>query len=194
MFEISPDDIAQLDDRQLRELVALLCEAELRSKKYSTAAVTWGGDQNAQDGGLDVRVNLPPGYPIDGYVPRCVTGYQVKKQDMPPREILGEMSPKGRLRPAIRELANCGGAYVIVSSEGSTADVALKRRLDAMAAAAQELNGRLAIDFFDRTRLATWIRNHAGLIVWVRRTIGRAIPGWEPFGPWAYPSAGIQAE
>jgi hypothetical protein len=51
MFEITPQDIAQLDDKQLRTLVGLLCEAELRSLAYSTAAVTWGGDQNG--GGLD---------------------------------------------------------------------------------------------------------------------------------------------
>jgi hypothetical protein len=59
MFEITPQDIAQLDDKQLRTLVGLLCEAELRKRGYSTAAVTWGGDQNARDGGLDVRVSLP---------------------------------------------------------------------------------------------------------------------------------------
>jgi hypothetical protein len=65
MFEITPQDIAQLDDKQLRTLVGLLCEAELRSRGYSTAFVTWGGDQNAKDGGLDVRVSLPDDKPID---------------------------------------------------------------------------------------------------------------------------------
>jgi hypothetical protein len=55
MFEITPQDIAQLDDEKLRTLVGLLCEAELRGRGYSTAAVTWGGNQNAKDGGLDVR-------------------------------------------------------------------------------------------------------------------------------------------
>src|SRR5438105_4133693 len=120
MFEITPEDIAQLNDGQLRTLVGLLCEGELRSRGYSPVAVTWGGDQNARDGGLDVRVNLPADKPIDGFIPVGRTGFQVKKQDMPPRAIAGEMCPNGELRPVIRDLAESGGAYVIVSSEGST--------------------------------------------------------------------------
>ncbi len=56
MFEITADDIAALNDEDLRSLVALLCEAELHSRGLSGSAVTWGGDQNAADGGVDVRV------------------------------------------------------------------------------------------------------------------------------------------
>jgi hypothetical protein len=194
MFEITPQDIAQLDDKQLRTLVGLLCEAELRSRGYSTAAVTWGGDQNAKDGGLDVRVSLPDERAIDGFILRRSTGFQVKKQDMPPRAIAGEMCPNGALRPVIRELAESEGAYIIVSSEGSTADIALANRRKAMAEAAKELASQLALDFYDRTRLASWVRCHAGLVVWVRGAIGRAIPGWEPFGAWAYPAGGTEAE
>ncbi|MGX7002359.1 hypothetical protein [Caballeronia sp. KNU42] len=193
MFEITPQDVAQLDDTQLRTLVALLCEADLRGRGYPTAAVTWGGDQNAKDGGLDVRVSLQRDKPIDGFIPRPATGFQVKKQDMPPRAIAGEMCPKGELRPAIRQLAEDGGAYIIVSSEGSTADIALTKRMKAMADALAGLDDQIAFDFYDRTRLATWIRSHAGLVVWTRRAIGRAIPGWEPYGAWAYPAGGTEA-
>lgn len=64
MFEIAPQDIAQLDDKQLRTLVGLLCEAEIRSRAYSTAAVTWGGDRNVADEGAKVRVSLPDDKPI----------------------------------------------------------------------------------------------------------------------------------
>ncbi len=194
MFEITPQDIAQLDDKQLRTLVGMLCEAELRSCGYSTAAVTWGGDQSAKDGGVDVRVSLSDDKPIDGFIPRRSTGFQVKKQDMPPHAIAAEMCPNGVLRPAIGELAQNRGAYIIVSSQGSTTDSALTNRRNAMAEAARGLANQLALDFYDRTRLASWVHHHAGLIVWVRRTIGRAIPGWEPFGAWAYPAGGTEAE
>ncbi len=194
MFEITPSDIAQLDDRQLRTLVGRLCEAELRKCGYSTAAVTWGGDQNAKDGGLDVRVSLPDNKPIDGFIPRRSTGFQVKRQDIPLSAIAGEMCPKGNLRPVIGELAESEGAYIIVSSEGSTAESALASRRKAMAEATKGLATQPALEFYDRTRLASWVRCHAGLILWVRRTIGRAIPGWEPFGPWAYPAGGAEAE
>jgi hypothetical protein len=139
VFEITPADIARLGDEQLRTLVGLLCEAELRGRGYSSAAVTWGGNQNAADGGIDVRVSLPSDKTIDGFIPRLSTGFQVKKQDMPPSAIAPEMRPKGVPRAVIQELADSGGAYIIASSEGSTADIALSRRRKAMAEATKDL-------------------------------------------------------
>jgi hypothetical protein len=196
MFEVTPDDVARLSDEQLRTLVGLLCEAELCSRGYSSAAATWGGNQNAADGGLDVRVSLPNDKSIDGFIPRPFTGFQVKKQDMPASEIAKEMRPKGTPRAVIQALADNGGAYIIASSEGSTADVALTRRREAMAEATKDLvnANQLFVDFYDRTRLASWVRTHAGLIVWIRNAIGRVIPGWEPFDAWAFPEGGKDAE
>src|ERR1019366_4812887 len=150
MFEITADDIARLDDKNLRAVVARLCEAELRRRGLSASCVTWGGDQNAADGGIDVRVALPPGSQIDGFVPRAATGFQAKKQDMPRAEILDEMRPKGVIRPSIQDLADQSGAYIIVSSEGSTADSALTSRRDAMrdAMAGVQNADALALDFY----------------------------------------------
>ena len=194
MFEIKPDDIAQLDDSQLRTLVGLLCEAELRNRGYSTVAVTYGGDQAAPDGGLDVHVSLPEDQEIDGFIPRRATGFQVKSQDMKAHAITREMCPKGLLRPVIAELAKNNGAYIIVSSKGWASDSALESRREAMRAAAGGEGDKLALDFYDRTRLASWVRGHAGLIKWVRAAIGRAIEGWEPFSAWAYREGGTEEE
>ena len=90
------------------------------------SSVTWGGNQNAADGGIDVRVALQGSDLIDGFVPRPNTCFQVKKPDMNPAAILEEMRPKGTPRPAIRDLADRSGAYIIVCSAGSTSDTALK--------------------------------------------------------------------
>jgi len=128
MFEISGDDIAALNDGDLRSLVALLCEAELRSRGLPTSAVTAGGNQDAADGGVDVRVALPADTAIEGFVPRPNTAFQVKVPDMPPSAILPEMKPSGTIRPTIQELADLSGAYIIVSSTGSTSDKALQDR------------------------------------------------------------------
>ncbi|MDD2336168.1 MAG: hypothetical protein PHD01_06300, partial [Geobacteraceae bacterium] len=83
MFDITGEHIARLNDTDLRRLVALLCEAELRRFGLPLSAVTAGGDQNAADGGLDVLVNLPASTIIYGFIPRPVTGFQVKVPDMP---------------------------------------------------------------------------------------------------------------
>src|SRR5262245_12547478 len=192
MFEITGDDIAALSDEDLRTLVGRLCEAELRRRNLSTSAVTWGGHQTAKDGGLDIRVALPAGMSIDGFIPKPDTGFQVKKPDMPRSEIIGEMRPEGIVRPVLIELVNASGAYIIVSATGSTADSALKNRRDAMAEALKDVPAvrNLTLDFYDRNRVATWVRDHAGLIPWVRSRIGKSIQGWRPYESWSRAPAG----
>jgi hypothetical protein len=86
MLEITPDDIASRSDEQLCEAVGRICAAELRARGPRAASATWGGDHNAADGGIDVRVSLPERSSIDGCVPRPSTGFQVKAQDKPARE------------------------------------------------------------------------------------------------------------
>jgi hypothetical protein len=68
----------------------------MRQRGLPTSAVTAGGEQEAPDGGLDVRVALPPSTVIDGYVSRPATGFQAKKSDMPRKAIGREMRPKGK--------------------------------------------------------------------------------------------------
>lgn len=195
MFEITGDDIAALSDVDLRTLIGLLCEADMRRRGQPTSAVTYGGNQDAKDGGLDVRVAMPAGTAVEGFVPKPETGLQVKKPDMPRAEILKEMKPKGVLRPVILELAGAGGAYIIVSSTGSTADSALTDRRNAMAEAIKgtPAEGKLVLDFYDRTRVATWVRDFPGLILWVRARIGKAVPGWQGYGSWSLAPAGVDA-
>lgn len=187
MFEITGDHIAQLNDSDLRRLVALLCEAELRQAGLPTSAVTAGGDQNAADGGIDVRVDLPPSTNINGFIPRPATGFQIKVPDMPRGAILQEMHSGGVLRPSISELAGVSGAYIIVSAQGSIADSALQDRRTAMrdALASDPNEAALYVDFYDRERLATWVRCHQGMVTWVREKIGQPIQGWRPYANWS---------
>src|SRR3984893_10423168 len=187
LLDISGDDIARLGDGDLRYLVARLCEAEMRRRDLPTSAVTAGGQQEAKDAGVDVRVALPTSTVISGYVPRPSTAFQVKKSDMPPKAIAKEMRPKGKVRPILRELAAERGAYIIVSSNGSTSDSALRKRRKTMADALKGVKGgrALKLDFYDRERMATWLRDHPGLISWVRQCIGKGIRGWQSYGAWA---------
>jgi hypothetical protein len=145
-------------------LIGRLCEAELRRHGHSVSHATWGGNQTAKDGGLDVHVALPPGASISGFIPRPETGFQVKKPDMPRKEITEEMKPGGVVRPILADLAKASGAYVIVSATGSTAFSALKNRKAAMADAVDGMldASKLALDFYDRNRVATWLRDHPG--------------------------------
>jgi hypothetical protein len=196
MLEITGDDIATLNDEDLRSLVGRLCESELRSLGLSTSAVTWGGNQNAADGGIDVRVRIEDGAALTGFIPRTSVGFQVKKTDFTPGLISPEMRPLGQLRPSINNLIDERGAYIIASSGSDTSNSALTDRLVAMRSAVADKSGHanLHLDFYDRNRLATWTRAHPGLIVWVRQKTGRGISGWQPYSSWAVSPDGVQDE
>ncbi|OQY91154.1 MAG: hypothetical protein B6D38_00730 [Anaerolineae bacterium UTCFX1] len=196
LLEITGDDIAKLDDAALRELIGLLCEADYRSEGLSTKGITWGGHQDAPDGGLDVVVRCEDNPPKVSFIPRKVTGFQVKKPDMPKAKIIAEMKPKGYLRDEIKDLIKEGGAYIIVSSSGSTSDTALKNRIDAMreAVSKERGNDKLIVDFFDRNRIASWVRLHSAMILWVRNKTGQDIQGWSSYNNWANAPGGIEEE
>jgi hypothetical protein len=185
-FEITNEEIAQLDDATLRELVGLLCEAEFRRHNLDTSGVLWGGNQDAPDGGFDVVVNTSTLVSSSNYLCRKNTGFQVKKPDMPASRITPEMRPNGIVRKAIRNLIKDKGSYIIVSSGSSTTATALEKRICAMKEAVKDCDpkGRLHLDFLDSGRIATWVRNHPGLVLWVKNRLGLSYYGWRPYEVW----------
>jgi hypothetical protein len=64
MFDVTGQDISLLSDEDLRTLVGRLCEAELRRLGLSPLCASWGGNQNAVDGGVDVRVTVAESAPL----------------------------------------------------------------------------------------------------------------------------------
>lgn len=185
MFEITGNDVAALTDADLRTLVTRLAIAELGRQGLPISGVTAGGSQDAADGGIDVRVVIPD-LPVPDFIPRPVTGFQVKKPNMPASAITGEMRPGGALRSVIGKLADANGAYIIFSAQGSVADGPLAARKKAMRAALGDHPSAdsLLVDFYDRERVATWASQYAGVAAWVRSRLGRAIIGWRPIGTW----------
>lgn len=163
-----------------------------------TSGITWGGHQNANDGGLDVVVQEGISPPLSSFVPREITGFQVKKSAMAKAGILEEMKPKpkGVLREKIKSLIRNKGAYVIVSSGSSVSAVALDDRIKAMkdAVASEDNAHDLHLDFFDRGRVATWVRSHPSMILWVLGKIGKPMRGWRPYENWAYAPGGVGEE
>lgn len=186
LFEVSIHDIVDLDDGDLRELVARLCIAGLVEAGLPPTPVTWGGDQRAPDGGIDVRVQLPMGVPPTTRFPRAATGFQVKATRMGPGEIQREMCPNGLLRPSIQDLIRAKGSYIIATSD-SAADGEYRKRVAAMkAAVAMESDyAQAEFDYYDARRLADWTNQHPGVVAWVRNQLGRPLQGWQPYGQWA---------
>lgn len=187
LFELEPVDISNLNDSDLREMVARLCEAELIRQKIQPSCVLWGGAQEAPDGGLDVRVSSAISLSQHGFIPRSNTGFQVKKNIMSRAACTKEMLDKGVIKPVIEDLASLKGAYVIVSGKDNCSDKMLSERLLGMKEAVKELknNEDLCLDFYGSDRLAAWLRQFPGVALWVRSKLGKPLSGWKSFGRWA---------
>lgn len=196
IFSVSEQEIQSLDDSQARELVARLCGAELRALGLSVSAVSWGGDQRAKDGGVDVRVDAGNEVAFGGYIKSKKTVFQVKAEEFGPAKIGPEIAPKGNVRTAIKELAEAGGAYVIVSTKDSTSDSSLKSRVDAMKSCLTSfgLADAIDVDFYDARKIADWVEQNPSIAVWMKNAIGRPLEGWRPYGPWAYKENSLEAE
>jgi hypothetical protein len=186
LFEVNAQDVAALDDADLRELIARLCIAVLAEADLPPMPVTWGGDQRAPDGGIDVRVQLPADSPRPAGFPRAVIGFQVKATRMGAGDIQREMCPNGLLRPSIQELIRARGSYIIAASDSVT-DQEYKKRVATMKGAVSAESGheKAEFDYYDARRLADWVNQHPGVVAWVRTRLGRPLQGWQPHGQWA---------
>lgn len=186
-FELEPADIANLDDADLRELVGRLCEAELIRQNLSISPVNWGGAQEAPDGGLDVNVIDAVNVDTSSFIPRENTGFQVKRNKMPPAQCINEMLHEAELKPVIEELADKQGAYIIVSGKDNCSDGMRKSRLQGMHTTLDKLNNKddLKLDFYCGHRLSTWLKKFPAVALWARAKLNKPLAGWRSFGRWA---------
>ena len=193
ILDIQSGDISALSPGDLQELVGRLCQAELMKRGLRPTGATWGGNINTRDGGVDVLVDTDARISESGFIPKGVTAFQVKQTEMGVAKVGDEMlDGKGRLKQAIAEVFQGGGAYIVVSGKDSApplGPVGIDERKQSMRKAAKDYpNG--FVDFYGNDRIAQWVRCHSSLALWVREQKREARYGWKPYGDWSYPPLG----
>ncbi|WP_421254800.1 hypothetical protein [Aeromonas sp. 600282] len=194
IFDIEKDDLLRLSDTQLEELIARLAEAEIAAHGHSPAYVHWSGSINAPDGGIDVHVRVPVEHMSTGFIERPDTVFQAKIHGMPKSAISKEMAPAGKLSRAIAELAAKGGSYIIISLSDDCSPPMKQDRLKAMKDAVKDDPHRsnIQLDFYDRSKLVQWLRQHPSVMLWAKKTLGQGYSGWQPYGAWSNPPQGSE--
>ncbi|MBY5927339.1 MULTISPECIES: hypothetical protein [unclassified Halomonas] len=192
IFEIEKDDLLRLSDTLLEELIARLAEAEVAANGYSPASVSWSGSIKAPDEGIDIHVQVNDSEIDTGFLTRSDTILQSKKDSMPKSAISAEMKKDGNLNPILADQAKIGGSFIIVSLSDDCSPPMKKGRLDAMqAAVANDPNkDNIHLDFFDRSKLVQWLRQHPSVLLWVKSKLGQGYSGWQPYGAWSNPPKG----
>jgi hypothetical protein len=193
IFDIEKNQLTQLSDSQLEELIARLCESEIARIGYSPAYVSWSGSINAPDEGIDIKVEVPVKELNTGYLIKPSTVFQAKKHSMPRGQILKEMFKGSDLSPSISEQASKNGSYIIVSLEDDCSPTMLKNRKKAMLEAieGQIKSDNFHFDFYDRSKLAQWTRQHPSVLLWVKSKLGQEYSGWKAYGSWSNPPKGV---
>ncbi|HHQ4441800.1 TPA: hypothetical protein ACSP1W_001016 [Aeromonas veronii] len=194
IFDIEKDDLLRFSDTQLEELIARLAEAEIAAHGHSPAYVHWSGSINAPDGGIDVHVQVPVDHMITGFIERPDTVFQAKIHGMPKSAISKEMAPAGKLSRAIAELAAKGGSYIIISLSDDCSPLMKEDRLQAMqyAVADDPNRSNIHLDFYDRSKLVQWLRQHPSVMLWAKKILGQGYSGWQPYGAWSNPPQGSE--
>lgn len=194
IFDIDKDDLLRLSDVLLEELIARLAEAEVSANGYSPAYVRWSGSINAPDGGIDIHVQVPVKNLSTGFLERPDTILQAKKHSMGKSAITREMYGDEQLSATISEQAQKGGSYIIVSLADDCSPTMRADRLNVMQEALKNdpTSDKIRLDFYDRSKLAQWLRQHPSVLLWVKEKLGQGYSGWKPYGAWSHPPSGME--
>ncbi len=194
LLELTPNDIMQLGDDDLADLLGRLVEAEALGNGIPLSAITYGGHGNAADDGVDARISWSGAPDHTDFFPRRTTVFQSKAESMSAAPIVREMAPGGQPRPLFQELASEDGAYVMFCGKDDCNYRMLRDRKAAMRSAVSTVQQgeRLALDFYDASRIARWANKYAGVVAWLRDRLGRPLQGWRPYEPWSRPDADEQ--
>lgn len=193
IFDIEKDELLRLTDVQLEELIARLAEAEVALYGFSPACVNWSGSITAPDGGIDIHVQVPADEMDTGFLARSDTVLQAKKHKMQRAAIEKEMSSGESLSPMLSEQARKKGSYIIVSLDDDCSPPMKAERLKAMWDAMDDdpHKSNIHLDFYDRSKLCQWLRQHPSVMLWVSETLGKGYSGWQAYGAWSNPPKGV---
>lgn len=192
IFDIEKDELLRFSDIQLEELIARLAEAEVAIHGHSPACVNWSGSITAPDGGIDIHVQVPVDQLKPSFLLRPNTVFQAKKHKMPKAAIEKEIGTGTALSPIISEQARKQGSYIIVSLGDDCSPSGKSDRLKAMWDAVKDdpNKSNLHLDFYDRSKLIQWLRQHPSVMLWVKGKLGQGYSGWQPYGAWSNPPQG----
>ena len=187
ILDIDGNDIERLNPSQLEELVLLLTQVELIAHDLSSGHAYGSGNNNAPDGGVDVRVEIPQNSFDTGYIRRPNTIFQVKSGKLGNRGIKKEMRPKGKLRDTISEVVKKSGSYVVVSSKSRCTDKTRREKSQYMKKILGSIqnNPNFHVEFIDQNRLCEWVNSHPTVCTWIKHTLGKEDSGWKPYGRWS---------
>jgi hypothetical protein len=205
-FEIGEDDLAKLPPTQFVQLMKRLVQADLHAAGVPLSALEGTLRINISDGGEDIRVEWSDGPERTAFIPRRSTIIQCKAEKMSDAKLRAEpvLADKSGLKPAIAEVLELQGAYLLVTSKTNTttprrAGAAKKtvgkkskkakrstvnKQIPRLAEMVSVVRGVLSkydkraakadLSIYGPPKLTDWVNAHPMIAIWVKQALGYA--------------------
>lgn len=180
MFEVTPEDIERLKDRQLVDMLKrlLLIEARLHSIPASEVHVPL--NITVADGGEDGRICVNGVVKNDDFLMQGQTLFQVKATNMTPADCKKELCKKGKreLKRQVAQILNAGGNYILFYGR-MLVQQGIQDRIWQFKLAVEECGYTFNMDKFriyDANIIHSWVNKHLSVIVACYEYLGKPIP------------------
>lgn len=207
ILEVEPDNIKQLDERQLTDLLFRLLRLEARKHKIPISSISGTLNTKAKDGGEDACIKWSDGPEKTEWVPNRYTLFQCKATEMSSTrcssEILQDVKTKSQkkksksqenelkpeipeLKPRVKHLFDNYGSYVLFCRDDYTSQAKLNRInafREAIKSTGASYYDTADIQIYDANSISLWINDYVSLIIQVHCWLGRNLPNcmstWE---------------
>lgn len=174
--QIEPEDIARLNSLQLVQLLKILLHAEARVHCVKEHGIHVPFQITVADGGNDGEWDSDCA-PCD-YIPKNLTVYQCKAQDLSPTECKSELlnTDGTRLKSQVQKALDRDGAYVFFCNKGIVKqgiEDRIKKTREALSDLGDARAETAKIDILDANRIADWANLHSGAFAFVCRQARR---------------------
>ena len=188
LFEVTHEDINQLNDSQLSDLLRQLLHLEAARFGIAARGVNVALNIDVPDGGEDGRIQWRRGPKSTDYLPHRLTMFQCKAKNIGPKgcakELCRELSTT--LKPQVEEVLNAKGSYILFTTQPLNTTLIADRIKEMRAAikwAGKPYADSAALHVYDANTIRDWTNRYIPAITAVSLWRGRPLlPGmltWE---------------
>jgi hypothetical protein len=165
LFEITYEDINQLNDSQLTDLLCRLLHLEAAHHKIATRGVTVALNIDVPDGGEDGRIHWKRGPKSPDYIPNRLTMFQCKARDIGPAACADEMHDEDsvQLKSRIEEVLDAEGSYVLFTTQplnGRQITERIKKMREAIRNAGKPYADTADLHVYDANKIRDWTNRY----------------------------------
>mgnify|MGYP003288526563 CR=1 FL=1 len=191
LFEVTLEDIKQLNDSQLTDLLRRLLHLEAARFGIAARGVNVALNIDVPDGGEDGRIQWKRGPSSTDYLPHRLTVFQCKAKNIGPRGCAKELCRESSttLKPQVEEVLNAKGSYVLFTTQPLNTTL-IAHRIKEMRAAIKRAGKPYAdsavLHIYDANKIRDWTNHYVPAITAVRHWNGRPpLAGWQTWEYWS---------